>query len=93
MKITDLQIFKLNQTYPHGKTIDAVLVFIKTDEGFVGFGSSHHPIPDEFIDAMIEIAELSEKDPDEIKNTPKNAPIARPDETKAARDLKLTYKL
>lgn len=45
---------------------------------------------DEFIDAMIEIAVLAEKDPDSIKQSPLNTKISRPDETKAARELRLT---
>ncbi len=44
---------------------------------------------DEFVSAMIEIAELVESDPARIKNAPKNSPVSRPDETKAARELKL----
>ncbi len=45
---------------------------------------------DEFIRAMIEIANLTETDPDAIKNAPVNTPVTRPDETKAAREMKLT---
>jgi glycine dehydrogenase subunit 2 len=45
---------------------------------------------DEFIEAMIEIAELAETEPLRIKNAPNNTPVSRPDETKAARELKLT---
>jgi glycine dehydrogenase subunit 2 len=45
---------------------------------------------DEFIEAMIEIAELAETEPFRIKNAPNNTPVSRPDETKAARELKLT---
>ncbi len=45
---------------------------------------------DKFIDVMIEIAELAEKDPDSIKNCPAHTNISRPDETKAAREIKLT---
>ena len=48
---------------------------------------------DAFIDAMIEIAKLSESDPERIKNAPNNTPVSRPDETKAARELKLTCNL
>ena len=46
---------------------------------------------DEFIDAMIEIAELSKTDPERIKSAPNNTPIKRLDETKAARDLDLRW--
>ncbi len=45
---------------------------------------------DEFIDAMIEIAGLAETDPGRLKNAPNNTPVSRPDETRAARELKLT---
>ena len=41
---------------------------------------------DAFIAAMIEIAELAQKDPKAITSCPKNAPIGRPDEVKAARE-------
>ena len=42
---------------------------------------------DNFIQAMIEIAELAEKDPEAFKEFPRNAPARRPDEVKAARDM------
>lgn len=45
---------------------------------------------DYFINTMIEIAKLAEKNPDVIKNSPTNTVISRPDETKAAREIKLT---
>ncbi len=48
---------------------------------------------DGFIDAMIEIAKLSESDPERIRNAPNNTPVSRPDETRAARELKLTCNL
>ncbi len=48
---------------------------------------------DAFIDAMIEIAALAESDPGRILNAPNNTPVIRPDETRAARDLKLTCNL
>jgi glycine dehydrogenase subunit 2 len=48
---------------------------------------------DLFIEAMIEIANLAESDPDRIKNAPNNTPVSRPDETRAARELKLTCNL
>jgi glycine dehydrogenase subunit 2 len=40
---------------------------------------------DEFISAMIEIADLAEQDPDAIKNCPKTTPVGRLDEVAAAR--------
>ncbi|TFH39479.1 MAG: aminomethyl-transferring glycine dehydrogenase subunit GcvPB, partial [Chrysiogenales bacterium] len=48
---------------------------------------------DAFIDAMIEIAALAESDQGRILNAPNNPPVIRPDETRAARDLKLTCNL
>ncbi|MHB9139360.1 MAG: aminomethyl-transferring glycine dehydrogenase subunit GcvPB, partial [Victivallaceae bacterium] len=40
---------------------------------------------DSFIAAMIEIAELTETNPDVIKNAPVTTPVKRMDETRAAR--------
>jgi glycine dehydrogenase subunit 2 len=40
---------------------------------------------DAFIEAMIEIAKLTESDPDTFHAMPKTAPVSRPDETTAAR--------
>ena len=45
---------------------------------------------DSFIDAMKEIAALCETEPEKIKNAPLTMPVLRPDETKAARELRLT---
>jgi glycine dehydrogenase subunit 2 len=45
---------------------------------------------DEFIAAMIEIAGLAETDPESLRKAPATMPISRPDETRAARELKLT---
>jgi glycine dehydrogenase subunit 2 len=42
---------------------------------------------DAFVAAMIEIAELSQTDPETIRNTPRQTPVSRPDETAAARNL------
>jgi glycine dehydrogenase subunit 2 len=44
---------------------------------------------DKFIDVMIELAHLAEKDPTSFKEFPKNAPVRRPDEVKAAKDMDL----
>lgn len=44
---------------------------------------------DRFIEAMIEIARLAETEPEQILESPQKAPIHRPDQTKAARELKL----
>ncbi len=44
---------------------------------------------DAFIAAMIEIADLAEKDPETLKAAPINAPISRPDETAAAKNLNI----
>ena len=46
---------------------------------------------DVFIDAMVEASELSERDPDSFKALPKTAPVTRPDEVTAARELKINY--
>ncbi|HQL83251.1 MAG TPA: aminomethyl-transferring glycine dehydrogenase subunit GcvPB, partial [Spirochaetota bacterium] len=48
---------------------------------------------DEFIAAMIEIAGLAETDPEALRKAPGNTPVSRPDETRAARELKLTCNL
>ncbi len=42
---------------------------------------------DAFIDTMIEIAALAETDPDRLKAAPVTAPVNRPDETAAAKNL------
>jgi glycine dehydrogenase subunit 2 len=41
---------------------------------------------DAFVDAMIEAAELAEKDPDKLRQAPLTMPVSRLDETKAARE-------
>ncbi len=46
---------------------------------------------DEFIAAMIEIAQAAEKTPEKFKDLPQTAPIERVDEVKAARDLNLKW--
>jgi glycine dehydrogenase subunit 2 len=46
---------------------------------------------DEFIDVMIEAAELAQRDPQRIKEAPLTMPVKRLDETKAARDLNLCW--
>ena len=45
---------------------------------------------DRFIEAMIEIADLAEKDPARFKEMPRTTPVSRLDETKAARDMRFT---
>ena len=42
---------------------------------------------DTFIDAMIELANLAERNPQEFKEFPKNTPVRRLDEVKAVKDL------
>ena len=42
---------------------------------------------DAFVDAMIDIAKLAESDPAKITGAPINAPVSRPDETAAAKNL------
>jgi glycine dehydrogenase subunit 2 len=44
---------------------------------------------DEFISAMIAIAGLAESDPEKIKSAPMTTEISRPDETKAAKEVKI----
>lgn len=44
---------------------------------------------DRFIDAMIEIAELADKDPESFAAMPVSTPVGRLDETKAARQMKV----
>jgi len=46
---------------------------------------------DDFIAKMIEADELSINDPAAFKEFPKTMPIARPDEVKAARDVKTSF--
>ncbi len=47
---------------------------------------------DRFCDAMIAIAKECETDPDLVRGAPYSTPISRLDETKAAREPKLTWK-
>jgi glycine dehydrogenase subunit 2 len=47
---------------------------------------------DEFVDAMIKIAEEAKTSPELLKDAPHNTPVRRVNEAKAARDLVLTYK-
>ena len=44
---------------------------------------------DAFIEAMIEIAELVAKDPEKLRAAPINAPVSRPDEVAAAKNLNI----
>jgi len=44
---------------------------------------------DAFIEAMIEIAGMVEKNPEKLKAAPVNAPISRPDEVAAAKNLNI----
>ncbi len=46
---------------------------------------------DLFIQAMIEADALSKKDPDRFKVLPQTTPVTRPDEVRAARELKTNY--
>ncbi len=46
---------------------------------------------DAFIEAMIEIAGLAETDPAKLKAAPANAPISRPDEVAAAKNLNIAF--
>jgi glycine dehydrogenase subunit 2 len=47
---------------------------------------------DDFIQVMIEAAKLSQTNPEEILSAPKLAPVSRPDETKAAREVNVNWK-
>lgn len=46
---------------------------------------------DQFIDAMIEAAQLAEKDPKAFKHFPQTTPITRPDEVKAAKEIHCNF--
>ncbi len=46
---------------------------------------------DAFIEAMIELADLAEKDPEKLKAAPVNAPVSRPDEVAAAKNLNIAW--
>jgi glycine dehydrogenase subunit 2 len=46
---------------------------------------------DAFVEAMIQIAQEAESDPEVLKTAPHHTPVARLDEVKAARDLKLRW--
>jgi len=46
---------------------------------------------DAFIEAMIEIAQAAEKDPDAIRACPKTTVVGRLDETRAAREPDLAF--
>ena len=46
---------------------------------------------DEFIQVMVDVDELSEKNPQFFKDLPKTTPVTRPDEVKAARDLDTNF--
>ena len=46
---------------------------------------------DAFVEAMIQIAQEAESDPEVLKTAPHRTPVARLDEVKAARDLKLRW--
>ena len=47
---------------------------------------------DRFVDALLEIDERIDKDPDSILQAPVNTPVSRLDETKANRELDLRWK-
>ena len=46
---------------------------------------------DSFIDAMIEIAEQAENEPEKLKTAPATAVVCRPNETAAAKNLNIAY--
>ncbi len=47
---------------------------------------------DAFIKAMIEVAELAEKNPEALHAAPETTPVSRLDETKAVKDMDFTFK-
>lgn len=53
--------------------------------------TEHRDTLDEFIDAMISIAEEAKENPDELKTAPHDTIVRRPDETKAARNPVTRY--
>lgn len=53
--------------------------------------TEHKDTLDEFIDAMIKIAEEAKDNPQDLKDAPHDTIVRRPDETKAARDPVLKY--
>ena len=44
---------------------------------------------DHFVEVMIELAKLADKDPEVFKKFPSNTPVRRLDEVKAAKDMDL----
>jgi glycine dehydrogenase subunit 2 len=47
---------------------------------------------DRFVAAMKAIAREAVEDPDTVRNAPHTTPVRRPDEGKAAREVKLTWR-
>lgn len=47
---------------------------------------------DNYVNALIEIAKEAKENPELLTGAPHNTPISRPDETKAAKDVIITYK-
>ena len=48
---------------------------------------------DAFVEAMIRIRQEAQRQPELVKTAPHNLPVARLDDTKAARDLDLSYRM
>ena len=46
---------------------------------------------DRFVEVMIEIAEEIERDPENVRNAPHTTPVIRPDEARAARQLRVKW--
>jgi glycine dehydrogenase subunit 2 len=46
---------------------------------------------DAFVEAMMEIAELSESDPEQFESAPTTTCVSRPDETAAAKNLNIAF--
>jgi glycine dehydrogenase subunit 2 len=47
---------------------------------------------DALIDAMIEIADLANNDPEKLKAAPVTTPVSRPDEVAAAKNLNIAFR-
>ena len=48
-------------------------------------------LTDRFVEVMIEIAKEIETDPEKVRNAPHTTPVIRPDEARAARQLRVKW--
>jgi hypothetical protein len=60
-------------------------VFARSHPGIAMVTENTNPV----IDAMIEIAQLAENDPEKLKAAPVTTPVSRPDEVAAAKNLNI----